>query len=377
MEKEMYIEKAVDYLRDKRIACWGLGKYFKNTMVPFFKKYELEHNIKFLVDKEEQVLSSIERLNGNAIKIGVEQLEGIVDSNTILVYTSKNYRDMEEYVQANPKLKYLETIPGYVLGGLFIDDNLLLEDAFFEGIEKKKSVERIPRIINTFWFSNEPIPERYQEYMKSWKRFCPDYEIRIWSLNDYNSGGCRFFDEAISVKNWSHASDFSRIDVISRYGGIYMDMDVEVVKPLEGLLANESYVGFECENYIDCGSGFGSTKGNSIFEEVRNEYLDKPFIREDGSYNMEETCPKVYTRVFKKHGLVTNGQYQKIENITVYPFECLSAKSYETGIIYKTNNTYTIHHHGGTWLSNVNKEVIKKRYADVNHWLKVFSDKGE
>ena len=372
----MYIEKAVNYLRNKWIICWGLGKYFKNTMVPFFKKYELEDNVKYLVDKDESVLSSKGHLLSNASGIRIDQLEEVVDSNTILIYTAKNYREMEGYILSNPRLKNMEAIPGSVLGGLFQDDSLLLIEGFDETLGKKEE-EKIPRIINTFWFSNDPIPEKYQECMRSWKKYCPDYEIRVWSLNDYSSGGCRFFDEAISVKNWSIASDYSRIDVISRYGGIYMDMDVEVVRSLDELLRNEAYLGFESMQHVDCGSGFGAPRGNKIFGEIRSEYLDKPFILEDGIYNTRETCPVVYTEVLKKHGLVTNGQFQKIDNITVYPFECLSAKSFETGIIYKTNNTYTIHHHGGTWLSNDNKEVIKKRYADVQHWLKVFSDKGE
>lgn len=372
-----YIDEAVNYLKDKRIICWGLGKYYKDTMVPFFKKHKLEANIEYLVDKNESVLSKQTDLSDNIKKISVDSIERVVDSNTILVYTAKSYNEMEEYVLSNPKLKELKTIPSYVLGGLYLDDNLLLDDAFFEGKMKEKSVERIPRIINTFWFSNDPIPEKYQDCMKSWKKFCPDYEIRIWSLNDYNSEGCRFFDEAISVKNWSIASDYSRIDVIYRYGGIYMDMDVEVIKPLDDLIRNEAYLGFESMQHVDCGSGFGAEQGNRIFGEIRNEYLDKPFILEDKTYNIKEICPVVYTEALKKQGLVSNGKYQKVDNITVYPFECLSAKSFETGIIYKTNNTYTIHHHGGTWLSNENKEVIKKRYADVNHWLKVFSDKGE
>jgi len=372
----MHVERAVNYLRGKNIICWGLGKYFNNTMLPFFKKNELVSNIKFLVDKDELVLSSHNPLLCNASRIGIDKLEEVVDSNTILIYTAKNYREMEEYILSNSKLKDMETVPGSVLGGLFQDDSLLLTEGFDDTI-KDKGEEKIPRIINTFWFSNDPIPEKYLECMKSWKQFCPDYEVRIWSLNDYNSKGCRFFDEAISVMNWSIASDYSRIDVIYRYGGIYMDMDVEVIKPLDDLLRNEAYLGFESMQHVDCGSGFGSRQGNKVFEEIRGKYLDKPFILEDGTYNIREICPVVYTDVLKKHGLVTNGQYQKIENITVYPFECLSAKSFETGIIYNTNNTYTIHHHGGTWLSNDNKEVIKKRYADVNHWLKVFSDKGE
>lgn len=361
-------------IREKNIICWGLGRHFYSTTYHFLEMANLIPRVRCLVDSNVKGVDKryAEKLSGCPI-IVPDDIKDWVDDNTIILISVADYGAIVDVINANPDIQNVDWLPDRFLAMLQTDDEILNVPKTPNAPKPyhKNSEIRIPKIINTFWFSNDPIPEKYQKCVDSWKKYCPDYEIRIWSLNDYNPHGNRYFEEAISVKKWAFASDFSRIDIICQNGGVYMDLDVEVVKPLDDLLHNDAYLGFEDFIQIDCGSGFGATKGNKIFEEIRDEYKDRVFILPDGSFD-QTTCPKIYTPVLERHGLKRNGSFQEVEDITVYPFEYLSAKSFLTGIIYQTENTYTIHHHEGSWLTEESKRINSSRYNAVDEFRKLF-----
>ncbi len=364
----------LDKLRESSIVCWGLGRHLYSTTYNFLVKSGLCQNVKLLVDRH---VDSVDKdrvpLLGNCPITTPDKIKEYVNDDAIILISVVEYSDIVEEIESSPALCGMRWLPDRFLAMLQPDEEILNVPKTPNAPEpyQKNTEIRIPKIINTFWFSNDPIPEKYQKCVDSWKKYCPDYEIRIWSLNDYNPHGNRYFEEAISVKKWAFASDFSRIDIICQNGGVYMDLDVEVVKPLDDLLHNDAYLGFEDFEKIDCGSGFGAVKGNKIFAEIRDEYKDRAFILPDGSFD-QTTCPKIYTPVLEKHGLKTNGSFQEVEDITVYPFEYLSAKSFLTGIIYQTKNTYTIHHHEGSWLTEESKKINNSRYNAVDEFRKLF-----
>ena len=39
----------------------------------------------------------------------------------------------------------------------------------------------IPKIIHYCWFGGKPLPAAAQKCIASWKKYCPDYEIRAWT----------------------------------------------------------------------------------------------------------------------------------------------------------------------------------------------------
>ncbi len=66
---------------------------------------------------------------------------------------------------------------------------------------------------------------------------------------------------AYKEKKWGFVPDYARFDIIYNEGGIYMDTDVEILKPLDNLLSLHGFMGFEEGNYINGGIGFGAEKG--------------------------------------------------------------------------------------------------------------------
>ncbi len=94
----------------------------------------------------------------------------------------------------------------------------------------------IPKKIHYCWFGGNPLGEQEKKYMDSWRKYCPDYEIKRWdeSTIDLSKFGS-YLKEAYEQEEWAFVSDVVRLYALVTEGGIYMDTDIEVVKPLDEL----------------------------------------------------------------------------------------------------------------------------------------------
>lgn len=209
----------------------------------------------------------------------------------------------------------------------------------------------IPKKIHYCWFGKNEIPQKDKKCIESWKKYCPEYEIIQWNEDNYDITKNNYMYEAYKNKKWGFVSDYARLDVIYNYGGIYLDTDVELVKPIDDLLTNKFFCGFEDEGMVNFGIGYGAEKENLVVKSVLAEYENKSFYKEDGSLNLTP-CPTYQTEVLKSYGLQCNGQKQVLsDEILVLSIESLCPKSFLTGEINCTKNTYGIHHFNMSWLS--------------------------
>lgn len=119
----------------------------------------------------------------------------------------------------------------------------------------------IPKSIHYCWFGGSPLPDDVKKYIESWKRFCPDYEIRQWNEYNFDVNENQYCSEAYRAKKWAFVSDYARLKILYDNGGIYMDTDVEVVRSLDPLLQYRAFSGFESEHAISTGA-MGSIKKN-------------------------------------------------------------------------------------------------------------------
>lgn len=213
-----------------------------------------------------------------------------------------------------------------------------------QGAEKK-----IPHIIHYFWFGGGNKSENVEKCIASWKRFCPDFEIREWNESNYDVHKHPFMEKAFNDKKWAFVSDYARLDVLYTYGGIYLDTDVEVIKDLSPLCEQAGYMGFETDELIGDGQGFGFSAGHPILRDMMNEYTDLDEYIES---------PKLRTKVLKTHGLKLNGSFQNVEDVAVYPTDYFCPLDYRTGKTVITPNTYSIHHFDGSWKSGNTRKYV-------------------
>ena len=87
----------------------------------------------------------------------------------------------------------------------------------------------IPKIIHMTWFGDDPFPPVVIRCMESWKKHLPDYKIQIWTKDNYDLNINQWVREAYAAKKYAFVSDFARFDVLYKYGGIYLDSDVEII----------------------------------------------------------------------------------------------------------------------------------------------------
>lgn len=207
----------------------------------------------------------------------------------------------------------------------------------------------IPKKIHYFWFGGNEKTASVRKCINSWYKNCPDFEIIEWNETNYDIHKHPFMEKAVNDKKWAFATDYARLDVLLQYGGIYLDTDVEAIKDLTPLCAHQAFIGFEKDDLINDGLGFGGAPGFSIFKEMIDLYngLDE-YIE----------SPKLRTKVLLEHGLKLDGTRQQIDGIEIYPVEYFCPKSWATGRINITANTYSIHHYDGSWHGKSGKKYI-------------------
>ena len=222
----------------------------------------------------------------------------------------------------------------------------------------------IPKTIHYCWFGGNPLPEIAQKCIASWKLFCPDYEIIEWNESNFDINECEYVKEAYEAKKWAFVTDYVRLKVLYEFGGIYMDTDVEVIKPIDSLLQYEAVSGFESETQIPTGL-IASEKSNKMIGELLDEYSDIHFRKPDGELDLTTNVVRI-TKTCYKYGFMPNNSLQTVNGFTFLPKDFLCPKDLETGVITTTENTLAIHHFDGSWLSETEKEIKKLSMCLIN-----------
>lgn len=218
----------------------------------------------------------------------------------------------------------------------------------------------IPKKIHYCWFGTGELPEKDKRCIESWKKYCPDYEIIRWNESNYDIEKNNYMKTAYASKKWGFVPDFARFDIVYNEGGFYLDTDVELVKSLDELRYNQAYMGFEGGIWINGGIGFGAEAGNKVIKGLRDMYENLSFINDNGKLNLTPS-PYYITEYLEKLGLKRNNQEQYLDGIHIYPTEYFAAKDYDTGKIFRTENTVSIHQYNASWKTPKQKIVFKIR----------------
>lgn len=217
----------------------------------------------------------------------------------------------------------------------------------------------IPKRIHYCWFGGNPLPELAEKCIASWKKYCPDYEIVEWNESNFDINCCDYVREAYEAKKWAFVSDVARLYALVQHGGIYMDTDVEVLKPLDEFLSYEALSGFESKTQIPTGL-MACREGQPLFAELLHEYDDIHFLRKDGSCDVTTNVTRI-TNACLKYGLRLDNTLQTVNGFTLFPSDYFCPKDFETKITTITDNTYAIHHFDGSWLTEEDKYIQTAR----------------
>ncbi len=207
----------------------------------------------------------------------------------------------------------------------------------------------IPKVIHYCWFGGKTLPKSALKCINSWKKYCPDYKIIEWNEKNFNIDCCPYVREAYEEKKWAFVSDVARLYALVNYGGIYMDTDVEVIKPLDSLLKYDAVSGFENDKQIPTGL-MACIKGQKFFLKLLHDYDKRHFKLGNGTFDTTTNVLRI-TKICRRYGFKPNNRLQTFGGFTLLPRDYLCPKDFETGKIHISKNTLTIHHFNSSWKS--------------------------
>lgn len=221
----------------------------------------------------------------------------------------------------------------------------------------------IPKIIHYCWFGGSPLPELAQKCIASWQKFCPDYEIIEWNETNYDISKNQYMRQAYESKKWGFVPDYARLDIIYTHGGVYLDTDVELIKPIDDLLELDAFAGVEQNSeYVALGLGFGAVKQHPTIKAMRDYYDSLSFVV-DGEINLTP-APRINSAVLQSMGYAFSKQIMDACGIKIFPSEYFCPIDYATGELTITEKSYSIHHYAASWYdaSQIYALKLKRMY---------------
>ncbi|RZK39340.1 MAG: glycosyl transferase [Pedobacter sp.] len=219
----------------------------------------------------------------------------------------------------------------------------------------------IPKIIHYCWFGNGQLPELAVRCIDSWTKFLPDYKIIVWNEQNFDVNSYRFSSEAYKERKFAFVSDVCRLHALREMGGIYLDTDVEFLKPLsEDILTGNAFTGFE-DNLLLSSAIMGSVKDGKWVVDLLSYYSDRSFYLADGKLDTNPNTEIITAFMKEKKGIQINNTFQEIEGYcAIYPSDYFCPKSWKTLKVSITENTYCIHHFAGSWIHDSDQSTVGK-----------------
>lgn len=211
----------------------------------------------------------------------------------------------------------------------------------------------IPKVVHYCWLSGDPYPKKIRRCMDSWKRLLPDYEFVLWDRERFPRGKSTWVDQAFDARKYAFAADYIRLYALYNFGGIYLDADVEVVKPFDDLLGLPYFFGWEMADSPIEAATMGCEKGNPLIGDVLDAYAGKSFVRPDGSFD-DLPLPNLFKPLLKgRYALKSISSIAEFDPdpkvVNVFPLAWFSPKEHGSGRVSLSPETYSIHQFYASW----------------------------
>lgn len=238
----------------------------------------------------------------------------------------------------------------------------------------------IPKIIHYCWFGGNPLPESAKKCIASWRKFLPDYEIKEWNEDNFDVNSIPYTQQAYEAKKYAFVSDYARFWILYKYGGLYFDTDVEIIKPLDDIIERGPFMGLEKASVpnatpkIAPGLGLGANPEMEVYRQILDSFHQMDFYSEDGSINPFSMIPMV-TKLFAELGFKATRELECVAETYIYPEDVFCPMDSTTGITTITSNTVSIHHYDCSWMDHntlhFRLHLLKNRIYHLLHKLHI------
>lgn len=348
------LDEVVSKLHEERIIFFGKGSWL--NIIDHTELMELASNFCYVIDNN---------VNAEWVRIGSYSLRLYSpqkirsEKSCAVILTSPVYM-FEMYCQLQ-EMNLGDEVVCYAFPFMQMVTENVINPVLLNQVVSTERGKKIPTVIHSFWFSGEEKPDSYQKCIDTWKEKLPDYQIIEWNKDNYDWHKHPFLERAIELEAWAFATDYARLDVLYEYGGIYLDMDVEIFKTFDDLLGNDAILSFSNHVSVDL-AVMGSRKENPLIRQLLSTYDDVklPLNKKEFTAFFQ---PSFVRETLVTNGIKMDGSLQKVENATVFPnvffmpMDHILFKEY-----VKTDYTYCIHYDNFGWsFSEDNKREKKIR----------------
>lgn len=347
MEKIVCSIEELCQVENMKIICFGAGEYLFHMLFDRLKKYQFEEKISFIIDNDIKKRNTEIMIRGMKIKIlSFNDALKFLNDDTLIIISSDNYAEQIENQlkdaigDINFKYCILKRIINYYR------ENVELKRIIHENLNKSA---RIPQIIHWCWFGKNALPELQKKCLASWKEKCPEYKIMEWNEETFDLNISQFAKEAYKCKKYAFVADYVRLWSIYKFGGIYLDSDVELIKNLDPFLCHSAFSGFEDRFYIPTGL-MGGEPQSEWYRKLLSYYDNRHFITPQG-LDLTTNCKIITDMTFDNDTNQLQNGFYELKDVTMYPQEVFCPLDWETKELNITNNTYSIHWFSGSWIN--------------------------
>lgn len=242
----------------------------------------------------------------------------------------------------------------------------------------------IPQTIHFIWLSEEPLNQVARDCIDTWKRRAPEFEIRRWSLSDFDIRAMPpFVGEAIAARKWAFACDYLRLWVLYNHGGWYLDSDVVLFKsPIRYAqcryvtafewspdLFQAELVDEDGRAKVDFVNGMGLQSAiqgcepaHEFIRDCMQWYEGRHFSLPDGGFG-GMLAPHIQALVARKCGF----KYKPEQQFLAHGMVVLDPRIFATSVMYLNNESEMLHMCNGSWRDSWERLITVE---EVERWLK-------
>lgn len=236
-----------------------------------------------------------------------------------------------------------------------------------EQYEEKKSysessINLVPKKIHQIWIGPKKLPRKYKEWMKSWQYFHKDWEYKLWTDEDIKD--IKFHNKKIydSSNNIGFKSDILRYEILYKYGGIYIDTDLECVKKIPNYFREYEFIScivFNKTPQINNALIISKPRANLISKMVKSIKIQK----NDTSALETLSCSgaNLLTKQYFSLTIKERSENLILPSDYFYPLPNFLVNTKITKKDFLTDKTIGIHYWEVSWMKgNFIKRVINK-----------------